>query len=56
MANDWYRYHTRTDPVTVAQRTIYWFLHGRRYSPFPTHFNCRCVANPRIPQPQGSHL
>lgn len=28
-------------PVTRAERTVYWFLHGRRNI---GHKNCRCVS------------
>ena len=29
--------------LTIAQRTVYWFLHGRRYDAPPRNVNCRCV-------------
>jgi hypothetical protein len=44
------------NPITKAEKTIYWFLHGRRYSSVPNHPNCRCSTKPIIPQPKGSHL
>jgi len=32
-------------PNTRAEKTIYWFLYGRKYSPYPQHLNCRCQSN-----------
>ena len=37
---------------TIAEKTRYWFMYGRRYSEPPQHYNCRCVVELHIPQPQ----
>ena len=29
-------------PETSAQRTIHWFMYGRRFLSPPKHFNCKC--------------
>jgi len=31
-------------PITAATQTVYWFLHGKKYSSPPKHFNCRRQA------------
>ena len=30
--------------LTPAQRTAFWFLHGKRYLDPPMYFGCRCAA------------
>lgn len=30
--------------LTKAERTVYWFLYGKRFSSYPEHPNCRCAV------------
>ena len=36
------KHEIKYDPSTNAQRTIHWFMYGRRFLAPPKHWNCKC--------------